>query len=219
MRALLALVLAAGCYSPQLERCSVSCTPGEQCPGDMLCGDDSYCHEPSDTVACAADQFTITVKETGTGQSLVIGAPRINCPPTCDENVADGTVVSLVATAASGSLFVGWGGACAGDKSCMVTVDADKEVDANFALEQPLTVELMGTGGGDVSSVSPPGLGFSCQMSTCTLDVAQGTTITLMATPDNTSSFNGWDGACVNSTGDTCTVTLSGPLTAIAYFN
>ena len=219
MRALLVAVLASGCYSPQLERCSVRCSPGDQCPADMQCGDDHHCHETSDTAACPLDQFKITVRPAGTGQGLVTGMPQINCPTSCSETVDYGTSVALSATAASGSRFVGWGGACSGDKACTVKVDADKDVDANFALEQRLTVELMGTGGGTVSSISPPGLGFVCVDPACTVDVDQGTTITLMATPDNTSSFAGWDDACATASGDTCTVTLTTPLTAIAYFN
>jgi hypothetical protein len=219
MRALLALALASGCYSPQLERCTVRCTPGDQCPADMQCGDDHHCHDPGDTAACPVDKFMITVAPAGTGQGLVTGMPQINCPTACSETVDYGTSVSLSATAASGSRFVGWGGACSGDQACTVKVDADKSVDANFALEQRLTVELMGTGGGDVASISPTSLGFDCQMPACTVDVDQGTTITLMATPDNTSTFAGWDGACAAASGATCTVTLTGPLTAIAYFN
>lgn len=185
----------------------------------MQCGDDKHCHAPGDTMACPVDKFTVTVKPAGTGTGLVTAMPQINCPTSCMETVDYGTIVSLSATAAGGSRFVGWGGACTGSSACNLKVDGNKEVDANFALQERLTVELMGNGGGDVASISPPDLGFDCAMPACTVDVDQGTTITLQATPDNTSTFAGWDGACAASSGDTCTLTLAAPQTAIAYFN
>jgi hypothetical protein len=217
--ALLVLAIVPACYSPQLERCTVRCSAGDTCPNDMLCGDDHHCHEPNDTIACQVDRFTLTVKQAGTGDGLVTGMPQINCPPSCSETVDYGTTVALTATASSGSRFVGWGGACTGSAACSVNVDADKTVNANFALVQRLTVELMGNGGGDVRSISPQALGFDCVMPACTLDVDQNTSVTLQAVPDGSSSFIGWDGACASFNGDTCTVVLTDPLTAIAYFN
>lgn len=220
MRALFFLSLFAACYSPQFDRCTVRCSPGDRCPSDLQCSDDHHCHEPGDTVACPVDKFTLTVKPAGTGTGLVTGMPQINCGTTCSEMVDYGTTVTLTATASGGSRFVGWGGACTG-MTCAVKVDGDKTVDANFALEERLTVELQGNGGGDVYSITPADLGFDCptQNSPCTVDVDQGTAITLMAQPDNVSAFTGWDGACASFSGDTCTVTLSMPLTAIANFN
>jgi hypothetical protein len=50
-------------------------------------------------------------------------------------------VVTLTATAASGSTFAGWsGGGCSGTGTCTVTMTADKSVTANFDLTSPTDV-------------------------------------------------------------------------------
>jgi hypothetical protein len=211
----------SACYAPQFERCTVRCTIGEACPADLQCGTDHHCHEASDPATCPVDKFTLTVNPASSGMGLVTGMPQINCPTSCTETVDFGTVVDLSATAASGSRFVSWGGACSGTMICSVKVDADKTVDANFALQERLTVELMGTATGDVASISPMDLGFDCPSANapCTTDVDQGTTVTLMATPDPGAALTGWDGACAGTSGVSCTLVLSGPLTAIAIFD
>lgn len=49
------------------------------------------------------------------------------------QNFAPGTVVTLTATPASGSPWVGWSGACTGTATtCTLTMDANKSVTANF---------------------------------------------------------------------------------------
>ena len=45
---------------------------------------------------------------------------------------ADGTVVAVTATPATGYAFTSWSGACTGAGACSVTMDADKTVTANF---------------------------------------------------------------------------------------
>ncbi len=220
------LVLAsfslAACYSPQLERCTVRCTAGDTCPLDMTCSSDHHCHASGDTTACPVDQFTLTVKPAGTGMGLVTGMPQINCGTACSEKVDYGTSIDLVATAASGSRFVGWGGACTGAAACTVKVVADQTVDANFALQERLTVELTGGGAGDVASIAPTDLGFDCPTGSapCTVDLDMGTIVTLMATPDmaSASTFTGWAGACASASGDTCTLTMDSAQTASADF-
>ena len=65
-----------------------------------------------------------------------------------------------------------------------------------------LAVSKVGSGGGTVAS-SPAGI--SCG-ATCSASFASGTSVTLTATPNGTSTFTGWSGAC-SGTG-TCTVTM-----------
>jgi hypothetical protein len=50
----------------------------------------------------------------------------------CSEAYNEGTVVTLTASAAGGSTFVGWAGACSGVGGCQVTIDADTSVTAHF---------------------------------------------------------------------------------------
>jgi len=83
------------------------------------------------------DPHTLTVSTTGTGGGTVTSTPPgITCPGECTEDYDDGTGVTLVALAASGSLFGGWGGACSGTGSCALTMDETKTVTARFTVER-----------------------------------------------------------------------------------
>jgi hypothetical protein len=215
-------VLLAACYSPQLERCAVRCTVGgDPCPLDMTCGGDGHCHTAGDTGTCPLDQFMVKVMPAGGGSGIVTATPGINCPPTCSETVNDGTNINLAATATAGSRFAGWGGPCTGVDPCMLLVDGDKQVGANFVLTAAITVEINGTGFGDVYTTAPADLVFDCNTNNapCTVSYDKGAAITLMEQPDQTSSFIAWGGDCQNATGATCTLTLDGPKTVLAQFN
>ena len=84
--------------------------------------------------------------------------PGINCGPagsgTCSLELEQYSIITLTASAGTGSTFAGWSGACtnaSGD--CVVTLDAAKEVTATFDLTQyPLTVSTAGTGSGTITS-------------------------------------------------------------------
>jgi hypothetical protein len=81
---------------------------------------------------------TLTVSTSGTGSGTVTGL-GIDCGGAghvdCTETVADGDPLALTATAPAGSSFTGYtGGGCGAGSSCTVTMDADKTVDAGFAL-------------------------------------------------------------------------------------
>jgi sugar lactone lactonase YvrE len=75
----------------------------------------------------------LTVSVGGTGIGTVTSNPAgISCPGTCSGSFTGGTVVALTPTAASGSTFVGWGGACSGTGGCTVTMSAAQFVTATF---------------------------------------------------------------------------------------
>ena len=81
-------------------------------------------------------QLTITTK--GTGSGTVRSNPAgINCGPNtiCAAAFNQCTPVTLTATAAQGSRFAGWGGACSGNSPiCSTVVSADKPVTARFSI-------------------------------------------------------------------------------------
>jgi hypothetical protein len=80
-------------------------------------------------------RFTLTVSKLGSGSGTVtstVGA--ISCGAVCVGDFDAGTSVTLSASAASGSTFAGWSGACTGSASCTVTMDASKGVTASFGL-------------------------------------------------------------------------------------
>jgi phospholipase C len=76
-----------------------------------------------------------------------------------------------------------------------------------------LTVTLSGSGGGTVSS-SPSGI--SCGTN-CNATFNDGTVVQLTATPDPSSTFAGWSGACSGM--GSCQVTLSSSQSIAASFN
>ena len=77
-----------------------------------------------------------------------------------------------------------------------------------------LTVSLAGTGTGTVTSTTDPTI--NCP-GTCSGQYANGTAISLTATPAAHSQFTGWSGACTNATGP-CALTLGADAAVTATF-
>ena len=73
----------------------------------------------------AVGVFTLTITEIGTGSGTVTPNPS-------GLTYAAGTVVTLTATPASGSVFAGWTGACTGTGTCAVTMNQNQTVTADF---------------------------------------------------------------------------------------
>ncbi|MER2562694.1 MAG: hypothetical protein ABTQ32_18350 [Myxococcaceae bacterium] len=156
----------------------------------------------------------LSVRFSGVGSGRVTSLPAgIDCTADCMSTFTTGTMVTLTAVAGTGSAFLGWGGACMGSGPCTVTLSAATEVVATFAgAPIPLTVTRAGSGSGTVSSMPT---GIDCG-TTCTASFPPATTVTLAATPDASSIFTGWSGACSGMT--TCTVPLMVASTVTATF-
>jgi len=84
-------------------------------------------------------QYTLTVQKAGSGSGTVTSSPSgIDCGSDCTETYNAGTIVTLAAVAASGSIFEGWsGGGCSGTGTCAVTMDTSKTVTATWASGPP----------------------------------------------------------------------------------
>jgi outer membrane protein OmpA-like peptidoglycan-associated protein len=84
-------------------------------------------------------QYTLTVQKSGSGSGTVTSSPSgINCGSDCTETYNAGTIVTLTAVAASGSIFQGWSGSgCSGTGTCTVTMETSKTVTATFAPAPP----------------------------------------------------------------------------------
>ncbi|MCX7176232.1 MAG: hypothetical protein NT159_20365 [Proteobacteria bacterium] len=88
--------------------------------------------------------FQLSVANSGSGYGNVGSVPSsISCyvpqpsvyylvAPDCSENYAAGTSVTLTATPANGSAFIGWGGDCTGTGACTLAMSAARTVTANF---------------------------------------------------------------------------------------
>jgi alpha-tubulin suppressor-like RCC1 family protein len=98
--------------------------------------------------------YTLSVTVAGDGSGTVHTSPGtdISCTSgVCGKAYDLGTVVTLSATASSGSTFTGWGGNCSGVGTCLVTMNAVRSVTASFSAD-PVPA-LIG--------VSPGALNFS----------------------------------------------------------
>lgn len=158
--------------------------------------------------------YLLSVASAGTGTGTLASSPAgIACGATCYASFDNGTSVTLTATAAAGSFFTGWSGACTGTGACTVSMNQDKNVTASFALSNLLSVSLTGAGAGSVNS-NP--VGIDCG-ATCSASYPASTSVTLTASPAVGSVFTGWSGACTG-TGD-CTVSLSQAQTVSAGFS
>jgi len=162
--------------------------------------------------------YPLSVGRDGTGSGKVTSdLGGINCGSACSATLTTGTTVILTATAISGSIFTGWGGDCAGvELTCALTVDQAHTATATFAPAKRLTLTPAGTGGGSV--VSAPA-GIDCGL-TCTITFAVGTPVTLTATPDANSTFQGWSGSSAAGCAGIapCTVTMSAQRNLTATF-
>ena len=156
------------------------------------------------TITVRPRQFTLTVTKTGAGVGAVFNSPAGS---TFDE----GTVVSVTATASAGSSFTGWTGACVGKtQPCSVTMNANKQVTADFADGEQFTLSV--PFGGSMSSVSdpaPPGCNYTVSIQVTAFDLLVRST-TAAGTAGSSISVTPTGGSC---TGNPFTVTATGTLT------
>lgn len=109
----------------------------------------------------------LTVTRNGTGSGTVITAPAgINCGTGCSASFADGTAVTLTASATTGSTFSGWAGDCGGTAAAStITMSAARACTATFVAGtigsiSPLdysgyhVIALLGNGPGTQSTIS-----------------------------------------------------------------
>ncbi len=168
--------------------------------------------------------FKLTVTKSGTGSGGVKSSSGgIDCGTTCDTIFQSGTSVTLTAkadgvnivTGDAGSTFSGWSGACTGSAlTCTVSMDAGKNVTANFTKNITYSVAVTVTGTGTVTS-NPDGIncGFACGYM-----FAKNSSLTLKATPTVGSTFSGWGGTGCSGTTATCTINIDAAKNVSATF-
>jgi Divergent InlB B-repeat domain len=165
---------------------------------------------------------TLTVQRVGTGGadgSVTSNIGAINCGTNCAANYNAGQVVSLTATAASGSTFVGWqdaAAACGTNPICAITMDGPRAATARF---QPATQNIAVNISGDGLVVSAPS-GINCPGS-CNASFTNGATVTLQASvpPGSAFRFDSWGGdGAVCASNPQCAITASAPRQVTATF-
>jgi hypothetical protein len=123
-------------------------------------------------------------------------------------------MITLTATPGWHSSFVGWGGACSGADTCMVTVDQARLVTAQFAIDHQ-TIQVVEDGNGTGMVTSDVG-GVACGAA-CTAQLPYGTVVTLTAAANAGSTFAGWSGVDCPGNGS-CTFALDADKTVTATF-
>lgn len=136
----------------------------------------------------------VTVQGNGTVTSSPSG---LSCSSgSCTSAFGVGSTVTLTASPADGSAFVGWsGGGCVGTPACTVPLMSVTTVTAIFTPGHKVEVKMAGTGTGTVVS-SPPGI--SCP-GTCSAPFPAGSRVILTAKSGLGSYFPHWSGDCVGS--------------------
>jgi len=89
----------------------------------------------------------------GTGSGWVVSIPSgISCGSGCSGTFASGTLVTLSATAANDSNFVGWSGGCNGTQPCSISLTGPTDVSATFVKKTvSLTISVTDGVGGTVT--------------------------------------------------------------------
>ncbi|MEN9681417.1 MAG: hypothetical protein RLZZ627_1310 [Pseudomonadota bacterium] len=156
--------------------------------------------------------FALTVSKNGNG-SVTSTPSGIDCGAICSATFTSGATVNLTAIPATGYLFSGWSGCTSSSgPSCSVTLSAARSVVATFAPSTyGLTVSTTGSG---VVTSSPAGI--NCGV-TCSSLFANGSSVTLTASPATGFVLSGWTG-CTSASGSSCSVTMSAAKTVAATF-
>jgi Divergent InlB B-repeat domain len=82
--------------------------------------------------AAARPLLTVTVYPLGGGGTVTSTPAGISCGTECGAQFDANTTVTLAATPAKGSRFLGWQGACSGTRRCTVTLTANRSLTARF---------------------------------------------------------------------------------------
>lgn len=92
----------------------------------------SACGSSKPGTNAASGHYTLRLSVAGDGDVQSMPS-ELDCSADCTADFPAGTQVTLIATPAGDARFSGWNGACSGDGSCVVTIDRELELGANFA--------------------------------------------------------------------------------------
>ncbi|RYF07365.1 MAG: IPTL-CTERM sorting domain-containing protein [Comamonadaceae bacterium] len=204
-------------------------------PPSGVTDSDTANNTAGDTNAVAGSVHTLALTKSGAGSGTVVSVPAgMSCGANCSMPVADGGQAILTATAASGSLFTGWTGACTGPANpCTVpSMTADAAVTANFALAatvtmtsgpggttSPATSRTVGVGGSVTYTLSPDAGNYPAATGSCN-GVLTGNTYTVSpVTADCNVAFSFGPLAVTATAGQNGTVTPLGVTNVAARGN
>ncbi len=166
-------------------------------------------HDSASTTVVINSDETITANFSQIMHYLTLdanGNGLVN-PKIGTHSYAEGTEVTITATPDSGWRFDSWSGAVADPDSATTTVviKSDDTVTANFSqIIHYLTLDANGNG------LVNPEIG--------THSYAEGTEVTITATPDSGWRFDSWSGAVADTNSATTTVVINSDDTVTANF-
>jgi len=193
---------------------------------EAVCGGDGTCSTPqpgelgdaigAQNAAANVNVPSIVVSKSGNG-GVSSADKLISCGGACAASYSLGTIVTLAATPGSGSVFGGWGGACAGNQpTCSIQVNDMMNVSAVFLSQFTLSVGRSNPG---TVTGSPAGNDRTLDCgSNCSAKFTGGTTVTLTVTPPAGKTFVSWSGACSGNT-PTCSVLINKDTSVQAVFS
>lgn len=164
----------------------------------------------------------LTIVSTSTsGQATVRSAPAgIDCTVngsaltgTCAFTFPGDAQVVLTTTVAALSELLSWTNDCSTATGTTCTVATSQARTVGVALRAFRTLTITGAGNGTGSVTSPVGL--NCVITAgitsgnCSVNVTDGSSVTLTASATSPNSFRAWSGDCASSTGNTCTLTMN----------
>ena len=130
-------------FGPTSEPCTVECNgscvrfPFNTTANCGSCGHSCGSGQVCWFETCTSPPYSLTVAKSGSGDGTVTG-PGIDCGSTCYLAFSSPTSITLTATAASGSYFVGWSGCdSSSGSSCTVYVYMRNTVTADFVSPPP----------------------------------------------------------------------------------
>lgn len=162
------------------------------------------------------DETDVALITTGNGEGVIASpASAETCATSCTQRFATGSTVTFVAQPTPGSIFTGWGGACAGTvitAACTLSVRSGVTVSAGFESGRRVIVPMVPTVGLVASDVQP---GILCggAFTLCDATFPAGTSVTLFGLSSEWTAPRSWTGPCSVSTG-ACTVDFSTSSTA-----
>jgi hypothetical protein len=187
--------------------------------------------------------FTLSVTTSGTGAGTIGAGSDISCGAQCSHAYPIGTSVTLNASPGTDSGFVGWGGDCSGTAlTCVIVMNANKTVDANFWLGVTLNIRVYGAddgtragcesapqwvpcghyAGGQVTDTTT---GFVCSLPPgnmgifewCQQVLVPGTPVILAETPASGYQFDNWSDGC-SGISTSCALIVTATTSVRAHF-
>ena len=154
----------------------------------------------------ALPMMALTATVAGTGSGTILSTPSgMSCGSVCATGFETGTVVTLSATPAFGSVLTGWLGICSGTGTCTVGMTSTHEVTAAFTLNTyTVTVSADSAAGGTVG-----GGGV----------VSHGNLVTVTATANAGYTFVAWhEGGAAVSASASYAFVATAHRTLVAHF-